>query len=91
MMGMISSVTATMSSPKVVLITFRCLMFFSFTHSPNADLFRSRLVATDVGSFQLGSNNLDSKSRTARDLKAKTIDSRRHQERFRLLGMNYLA
>jgi hypothetical protein len=43
----ISSVTATMSSPKVVLITFRCCMVFSSTH----DLFASRLVDIDVGLF----------------------------------------
>jgi hypothetical protein len=45
--GMTSSVTATISSPKVVLITFSRRIVFSSTHNLIAHLFASRLV--DIG------------------------------------------
>src|SRR5437899_11760836 len=72
MTGMTSSVTATMRSPEVVLITFRCRMFFSATHSPNTYLVRSRLIDTDLSSLQIGRISLDSKLRTRVDRSWKT-------------------
>jgi hypothetical protein len=50
MIGFTSSVSATMSSPTVVLITFRCRMVFSSTH-PGGYLFAVRLVDIDIHPF----------------------------------------
>src|SRR5215472_13694493 len=51
-MGMTSSVTATTSSPNVVLMTFRCPMVCSM-HDPNAYLLAPRLdIASLLGSVR---------------------------------------
>jgi hypothetical protein len=52
-MGIISSVTATINSPKVVLITFRWRMVFFSTHDPDGYLFATRLVAIEIALFGL--------------------------------------
>lgn len=51
MIGFTSSVSATMSSPTVVLITFRCRMVFSSTRDPGGYLFAVRLVDIDIHPF----------------------------------------
>ena len=51
MIDLTSSVTATMSSPKVVLTTFRCCMVFPSTFNPRAYLFAVRLVDIDIYPF----------------------------------------
>jgi hypothetical protein len=50
--GMTSSVTAAMSSPKVVLMTFCCRMVFCSTYDANGYLFGSRLDI-DIAPFGL--------------------------------------
>src|SRR6266850_2967723 len=70
MIGMTSSVTATMRSPKVVRITFRCRMFFSSTHSPNVYLL----------SFQVGRISLVSKLCTRVDRTLGNICNLRNQD-----------
>src|SRR4030095_4567459 len=64
MMGITSSATATMRSPNVVLITFRCRMFFSSTHSPN-DLISALSRLVTVGREQAA---CPSQSKTAKHL-----------------------
>ena len=74
---MTSSVTATMRSPKVVLITFRCRMFFSSTHGSNAVSF----VTNEYESFfRLVAINLGSKRRTRVDRRLKNFRVLRNQD-----------
>ena len=52
-MGITSSVSATMSSPKVVLMTFCRGVAFCSTYAPNAYFFAWRFADIDVAPFGL--------------------------------------
>src|SRR5437762_1660018 len=75
---MTSSVTATTRSPKVVLITFGCRIFYSSTHSPHDCLVRSTLV--DMKLLQIGRINVGSKRRTRVDRRLKNFRVLRNQD-----------
>jgi hypothetical protein len=51
--GINSSVTATINSPKVVLITFRCRTVFFSVCDPTTNLFAPRLVGIGIRPFGL--------------------------------------